>query len=873
MKNLFNRSGGYLLAFLLPFILLGGVFAVWGVYPFGDRSILMSDQFTQYIPFYQHYYDILKGKGSFFYAWEAGMGTNFWGTFAYYLASPLSPIVLLFNQKHLPEAFIIMTLAKVGLSGLFMYLFLSLQFKSERTIKWTFSTFYALISFSIGYFFNIMWLDSIYMLPLVLLGVERLFRKKYLLFLFSLSILFISNFYMAYITGLFTFLYFVLRNFLESNSNWKVILLRFFSFFACVFAAGGISAFVTVPTYLLLKVNDQPANWSGALQPAFGFFEFIAKLYNGSINLLTMPNVFCGLLVLLLVPLFFSSPKINSREKIVYFLLLCILFLSFQIDGLNYIWHAFEKPSGYLQRFAFVFSFMLIFLAFRAFLVFEKENFPSLLKTYSGHVFLIMILTALVPESMSIRKALINISLLTLYSLILYGKIVVVPKKQHYIAMLLLFSACLDMGFNAYSHVKTLNSYLGYSFTRNQFELKSSDFIQLINDLNKKDKGFYRIGTAMSLPWDKSQEYRHFTGDVPIDVNESLLYRYKGMSNFNTLSNGTLHQFMNRLGYSSTLGSRSLTQNKGILTSDSLFSFKYLITDQPINKHGYEKVRCKETACLYRNINAMPIGFMMDDIPTAIQVESKNSFEVQNHFLGPKGTNIDYFVPIKAINIQYHNVEINNNGGMQYVKKIDAQQEGYMEMTFDVKGEKQLYTLMSLGNGFNQTKVYVNGGSFGLYPTYHNDQVLELGAFTDETVKMRVEFLTQETVLSNQLFYALDIPKFEQRINELKSNSLKIKSWSDTSIQGTINAKKSNTLFLSIPYDKGWNASIDGRKMPVRHLGGFIGLNVQSGKHNVKLSYSVPGLKIGIIITVLSFIGVIGAFLIRRRIYRKIIPD
>ncbi|MBP3037936.1 YfhO family protein [Bacillaceae bacterium Marseille-Q3522] len=871
MYKFFSRFGRYIIAFFIPFMLLGGVFVLWGVYPFGDRSILMSDQFTQYIPFYHHFYDVLRGNGSLFYTWEAGMGMNFWGTFAYYLASPVSLIVIFFDRHLLPEAFVLMTLIKAGLAGLFMHIYLAKLFQTEKITTWIFSTSYALISFSIGYFFNIMWLDSVYMLPLVLLGVEYLFRKKSLLFIISLAILFIANFYTAYMVGIFTFLYFILRSFLIEKVTVKKFFQHFSSFAVCTIAAAGISAFITIPTYLLLRGNDHPTQWAGALNPAFGFFEFFAKLYNGSIELLVMPNVFSGLLPLLLAPLFFLHTKITAKEKILTFFLVCGLFLSLQIDGLNYIWHAFEKPSGYLQRFVFVFSFVLIYLAFRAYLVFEKKYLPALIKIYLCNVGILILLTKLEPELMPLEKALFNIILLTMFSFVLYLK-VTVKKHQSLIAGFLLFLVALDMASNAYSHVQTLNSYLGYSFTRGQYNMQKPAFVQIIDELNSKDKDFYRISPVMSLSEDESLQYRHYTGDIPLDVNNSLRYKFKGMSNFNTLSNGTLHQFMYDLGYSSTLGSRSLTQNNGIISTDSLFGFKYLLSDKPVDKFGFEQVECRDDVCLYQNDNALPIGFMMDERQTVFQTELDNPFEKQNQLLGQ-----EIFAPVNIRSIQYHNLQVEQSGDIQHVKKINPDQEGSMEMTIDLQGKKQLYTLLSAGKGFfgyNETSVFVNGESLGLYPTFHNDRVLDLGAFENETVTIKIDFSVAETQLTQQLFYALDIPGFEQRISEIKTKSLQVTKWTDTSVAGNITVQEPDTLFLSIPYDSGWKAKLDGATVPVKKVGGFIGVDVDEGSHDVQLFYEVPGLMVGGMATIASIAGVaaVAIFLRRKEVQHRQTP-
>ncbi|WML54778.1 YfhO family protein [Neobacillus sp. PS3-12] len=840
MQRTLTRFTGLIISFLLPFFILGGVLVLRRIYPFGNQSLLMADQYTQYIQFYNHFYDVIKGgNGSLLYTWEEGMGLNFWGTFAYYLSSPISIVVLFFQKSHLPEAFVIMTLIKIGLAGLMMNVYLSKLFKTNKLTILIFSTLYSLVSYSIGYFFNIMWLDSVYMLPLVLLGIEFLLRKRALLLIISLSILFVSNFYMAYIVGLFAFLYYLLRIF-STPTTIKEFIKSFLLFMLSTIIAGGISAFITLPTFLLLKSNGSPSvTWGDMLNFGFGFFDLLPKFYNGSGHLFDLPDVYCGLLAMLLFPIYFMNNKIKSREKVIYFILSFILLLSMQINGLNLVWHAFSPPTGYYQRFAFVVSFILILLSFKSYLTFDKENISALFKVYLANVFILMLLTKLSPDMMSVNKALLNIIILTVFGLLLYGKAVSANLKSLF-QVLLLIVACMDLGLNAYLHLRTINSYTGYSFTRDQYNIQNQSFEKIVNQLKNADKGFYRTNSLVRLT-----------------PNDSIRYGYKGMTNFNTLSNGVLHQFMNNIGYSTTLGSRSLAQNQGILTSDALFGFKYLITQEPLSKYGYKMEKCENGICLYKNEFSLPIGFMVNQKQFEFNTNDDNPFENQNQLLGPVNQNNSYFQQIRALSISYKNLTVTNQGNIQYIKKIDPQQEGSIEMVLNVKNKQQLYTSLSAGKGFagyNETTISVNGKSLGVYPTYHNDRVLDLGAFSNEKVTVKIVFSVPDTQLTQQLFYGLDISSFNQRIGVLNKEPLHVKSWTETTVKGNINVSHSGSLFLSIPYDKGWKISVDGKNEQIKKLGGFIGVNLDKGEHTIALSYLPEGFKTGCAISIGSLL-------------------
>ena len=199
-----------LLSFFIPFLIFGAVLAQFGVYPFGDKSILTSDMFSQYIQFYNRLYDSFYSGKSLFYSWEAGLGLNLVGVIAYYLSSPLSLLILFFERPHLPEAMILLTLCKLGLSGATMFLFLNNFATNQKYKSLIFSTMYALMTFSISYSFNLMWLDGIYMMPLIMLGVERLITKgRYTLFLSYLGHYFYSEFlYFIYGRDLFFSLFY-----------------------------------------------------------------------------------------------------------------------------------------------------------------------------------------------------------------------------------------------------------------------------------------------------------------------------------------------------------------------------------------------------------------------------------------------------------------------------------------------------------------------------------------------------------------------------------------------------------------------------------------------------------------------------------------
>lgn len=646
---------------------------------------------------------------------------------------------------------------------------------------------------------------------------------------------------MSFIVGIFAFLYFIIRIILIENSSWRTVQNQFIKFFICVLFAAGISAFTIIPTYLQLKANPLPSfewNLGSVFSVNINFIELIAKFYNGSIRLFDDPNIYGGLLTLLLFPLFFYSKKIHVKEKVIFFLLLLFFIVSFQIQGINIIWHAFQIPTGYKQRFAFLLTFTIIYLAYRVFIILDKDQIRDLFGISFINIATIVILTAISPDLMSMQKAILNIIFLILFTFILYAKVVSI-KYEKLIHIVLFTFVLFDVGINSYLHMRTLYSYPGYNYTRDQYNIYTPGFEEVVNKLKNEDGGFYRINSHIQLT-----------------KNDSIRYKYKSMDNFNTLSNGTLHDFMHRLGYSTTIGSRSLVQNKGIISSDSLFGFKYEITEKPINKQGYVESFSEVGTILYENKNILPIGFLVSKEQFRLSNED-NPFINQNILLGGEG---NYFTRIEPIETKYYNLTVNEINSILYIKKNIPDEEGYIEYTFDLKGDKQFYTLLSAGKGFKgfgETMVYVNGESLGVYPTFHYERILDLGAFSNTRVTIKIAFTVPETQLTQKYFYTLNYPAFEERVNELIKGAITLKDYTDRSVKGEITAKQPDTLFFSIPFDEGWHAKVDGKEVPIVKLGGFIGVDIDQGTHHVTLRYTPKGFIFGCTVSIVSLIVLI----------------
>ncbi|MBQ8469435.1 MAG: YfhO family protein, partial [Clostridia bacterium] len=382
--------GGAIVVFLLICI-------AYRMIPFGDVTILRMDLYHQYGPLLAELYDRITHGGSLAYSWQTGGGGNFLGNFFNYLSSPISILViLLLGHKNMPVAIGVIIMLKAAFSEAFFtyYLKKSPQFQKHNPITAGFGLLYAFSGYFVAYYWNIMWVDGMMLLPLIVLGVEYIAEgKKPLLYCLSLALLLVSSYYMAYMTAIFLVLYFFAYYFghhsirdplgdIRVDQNGKTSLFetlrknRFVvAFTSCVgyaVIAGLLSAFALLPTYYALKTcSATSGTFPEEFETYFSFFDFLSNHFGGleptirSSGDVVLPNVFCGVVTVMLVILYFYVKSVPLKEKVASLLLIGVLVLSFDFNSLNYIWHGFHFPNDLPYRQSFVYVFFLLTLAFR----------------------------------------------------------------------------------------------------------------------------------------------------------------------------------------------------------------------------------------------------------------------------------------------------------------------------------------------------------------------------------------------------------------------------------------------------------------------------------------------------------------------------
>ena len=508
------------------------IYAAFRMKPFGDITILRMDLYHQYGPLFAELYERIVNRMSLIYSWTSGLGSPFLGNYFNYLSSPIGGIImLLFGHKNMPEAIAAMILVKCVLSAAFFTYYLKKSVGKESYVTSAFGVLYAFCSYFVAYYWNVMWLDAMALFPLVILGIERIINKgKPALFITSLAVIFLTNYYMAYMVCILSVLYFIYY-YLSNYTLGKRFLYSGFTFAVSGVASALIMAFALVPVFFILKESSATSGtFPSEFKSYFKIFDFLANHLASveptirSSGTDVLPNVYCGILTLILLPLYMLSKKISFREKVMSTVLLAVFYFSFNTNYLNYIWHGFHFPNDLPYRFSFAYSFILLLLAYKVFVRLYEFSMKAVALSGAALLAFIVIVQKLGSKHVAETSIWLSIALTVLFVIII--ALVKNPKyNRAALCMLVLIAVSTDMVIGQGTNFSMSQAKEHYVSDYDQFK-------QLKADLDKYDKTpFYRmeltnLRTRMDNSW----------------------YFYNGVSVFSSMAKQDLAKMQKKLG-------------------------------------------------------------------------------------------------------------------------------------------------------------------------------------------------------------------------------------------------------------------------------------------------------------------------------------
>lgn len=919
MKKLkFKENYIYIFSFIVPIMLMVVIYALIGIYPVGDKTIVNSDMYLQYVGFLGHIKDVLKGEANLFYSFSKSLGGNTVGLFAYYMSSPLNLIIGLFPKAYIAETIVVITLIKIGLSSLTFTIYLIQSFKKRDINVIMFSLCYSFMAYNINFQLNIMWLDGVVLLPLVILGVDKLINEnKCKLYVISLFIAIVSNYYIGYMICIFSGLYFIYK----LISNNKVELKKLGIFICASILSVALSAFVLIPTVLSLSSGKAKFRLFQELPKLMmSLDEVIAQLFIGNYSLGQImgnyPNIYCGVIITVLGILYFLNKNISRKERILSGIFMFVLLLSIFISTLVLIWHGFDYPVGFAYRFSFLISFLGIVLAYKEFISYENisklkiaiiillgvgctgyilygdyeglSKWKILLTFLFFVVYIILIKLANWSNfnkdekwnfSLSVYQWLCKIvkfyrctegNVRCVNKPIDYSKCGKVDnnrkklrdvkkiKLEQIINILIVTIVFIELSINAYSCLK-LKSYVSRVRIYNYI----NEMQPIVDELKENMNNFYRMEEVFANTYD-----------------DPMLLNYYGITHSSSANDRNTRKFMANMGFKTS--SIFEKYNRGSLISiDSLLGVKYQIASKKSENFSdnhyteneyYKKVLEEGDYIVYENLFALPIAFMVNDNLKYIDTLDVNAFELNNRILSSMVNTkkaINKSLNVKEI-ISENLISTINNGEVCY-ERMDKQKASSITFIVEAEDNNPVYMFLKSNSyesgtvSSNQVRVSINGvRKFTAFDSI-NYNVEYIGAINKgEDIIIEINLNSNKLYLKELQIYYCDVDEFEEAYNNLKENIITDTDYRDGYVKGKISVTEDKTLlYTSIPYDEGWTVKIDGKKVEyVKILDGLIGVDVYTeefseGEHVIELKYKVPGLMVGIVISFLALVSCI----------------
>lgn len=879
----FDRNIYVILAFVCSAVLMLLVYYCFDIIPFGNKTVLRMDLYHQYGPLFAELYDRVTQLKSMLYSWNSGGGGAFLGNYFNYLSSPIGGlIVLLFGHENVPEAIGTMVFLKNALAAAAMAFYLK---KSNGKNDFTISAFgilYAFCGFFIAYYWNIMWIDAMYLLPLVVLGIERIINKqKATFYIVTLAVSFFSNYYMSYMICIFAILYFLVYFF--SNYSIKEVLptkpiyvdedgeiynrkidnvlySRFVEsglmFALGSFVAVGLAAVALLPTYFCLKACSAT---SGTFPSDYQFynniFDFLANHFTSleptirSSGEDVLPNVYCGIITIMLVPLYIFCNKIKSRERAAHIILLAVFFLGFNLNYLNYIVHAFHFPNDLPFRFSFVYSFVLLSIAYKALINIKSFSTKALLGSGVAVVLFAVLVQRLGSKNVTEDSVYLSIAFAVVYTVVLG-----LMKKKNYSqsAVSLLLMCCIfaevavcDTNHFVMSQQKP-NFVNGYTEFR---ELKEK--LDTVEGSDKYRMELTDINTLMDASW----------------------FNYNGVSVFSSMAYEKSANLQHNLGLNSNY-INSYIYAPQTPVYNAMMSLKYLVNndDSAINDQLFEKVAENDRFAAYRNNYYLPLAYSVSEEVEKWVTSGSNPFEIQNDYWTRATDAGDVFKRISASTYKTDNIRDDEDllrENFTYYKD-GVNQEGSIVLKYEIPEAQNVYLYVDCQSAETLDVSGTNGFSKTQDPD--DPYVLDCGYFEKgEILTLEIKIpADKESGYADIYAVGLDMNNFEAGYNKLANSAMDITEFTDTHIKGTVKVGATELVYTSINYDEGWEITVDGERVEPIALGGaLIGIDAAPGTHTIEMTFRPKGFMIGAIVSAGTLVAFIAALIIIHIVKKK----
>jgi uncharacterized membrane protein YfhO len=753
-----------------------------------------------------------------------GAGENAYYLSYYGLLNPFILVSYLLPFVKMIDYLIIINIVIVIISTFLIYKWLSNN-NFDSKIAFTASLLFMLINAFFHAHRHIMFIDYMPFLILGLIGIDMYFKhKKSYLYVISVFLMIMTSYYFS-VGGLLCLVVYGVYKYIMINNKITVksFLIDGLKFLMPMFIGIMMSFILLIPTVLAITSSRSQIkdviNISSILTPNFNFNSLLYSNYSMG---------FTAVAVISLIYLLMHSKREKRFLSISMFIIIAFPIFMYFLNGMLYL-----RSKVFIPLSPLVVLLIAIFLT-------EVEN-KRVLKTNFMEAILIIVMLSLIFDYDN-TYFLFDLLLTTV------GLVVTLAKNNKTLHIVLIIMAL----------VSNISVNQGDEFVSNGTYkyLTDNKINNLIEDISKKDKAFYRMDNIL--------------GDTSLTVNKIYNANYYQTSIYSSTYNSNYKNFYdnvinNAIPYRNNL-LRASTSN---IMFETLMGIKYIIANDRNVPIGYQKLSNNDYTNIYQNDYVFPLGYSSNSLMSMIDFEGLDypyrSETLLNNIVVDKNVTSNYTSLLQETNLSYTYVPnldivpqdeeytVNSNNGENITLKLD---EPIINKILFVKFRIGKASKCSEGD----ISVTINGISNKLtckeWLYFNNNYDFEYAISSPNKIsKLDIEVSKGNFKISDIKTYTLDYDAVKNSVLKIDKFIVDTNKTKGNIIEGKINVTNDGYFATTIPYDKGYSVYLDNKKLDYEKVNtAFIGFPINRGNHNIRIVYTSPGFRAGLISSIIGLL-------------------
>ena len=823
-------------AFVMPFIMMLIFWALCGIYPFGEHSILTGDMNIEFTNFYAYFIHTLKTNNDWSYMLTKTLGGDYPGLAAFILHDPLLYVLLLFPRENIALGIEFLITLQVSIAGLSTSVLLNNRYK-RSWMSLLFSTGYAFSAFFFGYLVLTIYFTAIAILPLVLYFFLEYLDKKmsFVPFVISAALYIYINFHMGFMLVIFLCILYVSRIIADTSYVKR---------FGAV-AIAGITVLL-IDGLTLVRTGLSLLGEKTTVGADYGFYRrfpidlMFGGMFSGYVRNDLRPLIYCSVAVFFFLIVYFVCSKITLRDKIANLFVLASVAVSMWINTFDAVWHGFNNPEGFYWRYAYYISIIAVVLGYRGFAenLCDGDNETSsgkkrTLMISAGILAVYLIWLAIRRDPyLDTQRLVINAILIAAVSIATFlmtkgGKIMTAA----FAALLVISSA--DEMYNSKTAYISLNTVQEDLPLMSDFKEDYKDIDDVISFVKEKDGGFYRIEK-----------------DFDRAINDPSMFDYVGLSHDSSCEKDKLLEWLVNFGFCKTV---YFTYYNGGSTAfvDDFFGIKYYISRFDSVEKPYEHLGYEGKYHAYENPDALPMAYIAPQGLRDADISKHNTFEKQN-LIASYWDERPIFIKADT-KVSFDGAAEEGTG--HYVRTGD---EGYIVYDIAITEKMPLYFYFA-APGRQNGEVFVNGESRDVYFTVNHWNTLCAGTYEPgDTVEIRMQIKDDVLDITDASFYYEDpdaIAQWGKAAGKLNAQIGEVEKIKSSHFTFSTECETTQTVMMPIPFDESWTITCDGEKLtPVAAIDELMSFDVPGGSHVIDMKYTPQGTYAGAAVSIIGIL-------------------